>query len=248
MTLVERLRAAGCVFAEEEAALLEETARGEALEALAQRRISGEPLEVVLGWAGFRGLRIAIDPGVFVPRRRTELLVELAVPLARAGEAPRILDLCCGSGAVGAALRAEVPGALVIGAELDHAAVLCARRNLPEVVEGDLFAPLAAGSRFDLVIVNAPYVPTEAIGLMPPEARLYEPLVALDGGDDGLDLHRRVAAESGAWLAPGGTVIIETSREQALRTAAAFETNGFDARVEHSEELHGTAVVATLAR
>jgi len=242
-SLVERLRAAGCVYAEDEAALLEEAATGDALEALALRRIHGEPLEVVLGWAEFRGLRIFVDAGVFVPRKRTEVLVELGLPLARAGT--RILDLCCGTGAVGAAMLAERPGVTVWGAELDPAAAACARRNLPAVFEGDLFAPLPHGVRFDLLLVNAPYVPSEAIALMPPEARLYEPRIALDGGDDGLDLHRRVASEARDWLTTGGTVIIETSEDQAERTAAAFAAQGFSTRIEHSEELDGTAVVAT---
>ncbi|TBN56916.1 putative protein N(5)-glutamine methyltransferase [Glaciihabitans arcticus] len=243
MSLIERLRAAGCVYAEDEAALLEEAATGDALEALVLRRIQGEPLEVVLGWAEFRGLRIAVDAGVFVPRKRTEVLVELGVRVA--GEGARILDLCCGTGAVGAAMLAERPDVTVWGAELDPAAAACARRNLPAVFEGDLFAPLPHGVRFDLLLVNAPYVPTEAIALMPPEARLYEPRIALDGGSDGLDLHRRVAAEASGWLSPGGTVIIETSEEQAAHTAAAFAAHGFATRIEHSDELDGTAVVAT---
>ena len=248
MTIVERLRAAGCVFAEDEAALLHEAASADALEALVLRRIAGEPLEVLLGWALFRGLRVAVRAGVFVPRVRTELLVEQALPLAPPGAV--VVDLCCGSGAVGAALVAASPGIEIWASDIDPVAADCARLNLPagRVRLGDLFDALPAElrGRIDLVVVNAPYVPSDAIALMPPEARLHEPRFTLDGGADGLDLHRRIAATAAGWLVPGGTVIIESSRLQSGATAEAFESAGFATRVAHSDELDGTAVVARL--
>jgi len=248
--VVARLRAAGCVFAEDEARLLTEAASTLAeLERMVARRVSGEPLEPLLGWAEFCGLRILIDPGVFVPRRRTEFLVERAVALA-----PRdavVVDLCCGAGAIGVAITARVgDGAVLVAADVDPAAVRCARRNVEprgRVVEGDLYEPLPPDlrGRVDILAVNAPYVPTDDIPLMPPEARLYEPAVALDGGGDGLDVHRRVAAGAGEWLAPGGSLLIETSARQASRTAALFTAAGLDARIERSEEHDATVVVAT---
>jgi release factor glutamine methyltransferase len=251
VTLVERLRAAGCVFAEEEAELLQaEAATPEQLEFLVARRVAGEPLEHVLGWAGFRGLRIAVDPGVFVPRRRTELLVELALPRTRPGDV--VLDLCCGSGALGAALATERPGVELVAADLDPAAVRCARRNVEplggRVFEGDLFAPLPAGlrGRVGVLLVNVPYVPTEEITLMPPEARLHEAPMALDGGADGLDLLRRVAAEAGGWLAPGGVLLTETSARQAETAVAAVRSGGLAARAVTCEE--DTAVVGERGR
>ena len=198
--LVARLRAAGCVFAEDEATLLIGAASSAAdLERMVGQRVSGRPLEQVLGWAEFCGLRIVVEPGVFVPRRRTEFLVDQAAALA--GPNPVVVDLCCGSGAVGAALVDRLTGAVELCAsDIDPAAVHCARRNLPhhEVFEGDLYAalPTALEGRIDLLVVNAPYVPTDAIRLMPPEARDHEPAVALDGGPDGMDIHRRVAAEA----------------------------------------------------
>lgn len=245
--IVARLRAAGCVFAEEEAALLVEAAASpEHLEALVGRRVRGEPLEPLLGFAEFGGLRIHVDPGVFVPRRRTELLAAQAVGLARAGDV--VLDLCCGAGAIGAVIAARVPTAVVYAADVDPAAVRAARTNLPpeRVFEGDLFEALPAALRgvIAVVAVNAPYVPTDAIALMPPEARLHEPAVALDGGADGLDLHRRIAAEASPWLARGGSVVIETSREQSARTAALFDAAGLTARIVEDDDLDATVVVA----
>jgi release factor glutamine methyltransferase len=251
--LVGRLRAAGCVFAEEEAALLQaQAATPEELAALAARRIAGEPLEHVLGWAAFRGLRVAVDPGVFVPRRRTELLVELALPHTRPGAV--VLDLCCGSGALGAALAAERPGVELVAADLDPAAVRCARRNVEprggRLFGGDLYAPLPAGlrGRVDVLLVNVPYVPTAEIALMPPEARLHEAPMALDGGADGLDLLRRVAAEAGAWLAPGGVLLTETSDRQAPLACAVLAAAGLDPRVATDEDDEATAVVARRGR
>lgn len=246
--VVARLRAAGCVFAEEEAALIAAAATtADELERMVADRVAGTPLEVVVGWAGFCGLRIAVEPGVFVPRRRTELMARRAADLAGPGAV--VLDLCCGTGAVGAAVLAAVPAAEVYAAELDPAAVACARRNLPpdRVLEGDLYAalPEALRGRVDVLACNAPYVPTDAIALMPPEARDHEHRVALDGGADGLDVHRRVVADAPAWLAPGGHLLIESSLAQAPATAALMTAAGLGTEVLHDEEIGGTVVVGT---
>ena len=250
LALVERLRAAGCVFAEDEAALLTAEADDEdQLESFALRRIAGEPLEQVLGWAEFDGLRIVVEPGVFVPRRRTELLVAEAAPMLSAGDT--VLDLCCGSGAVGAALAERVPGIAVFAADIDPRAVHCARRNLvPELVfQGDLFdaLPSSLQGQIDVIVVNAPYVPTESIGFMPPEARLHEPTVALDGGGDGLDVQRRIAEQVTAWLAPGGRLLVETSRRQSSISAEIVESTRLTARIVRSDELEATAVIGSPA-
>ncbi|WP_116050485.1 putative protein N(5)-glutamine methyltransferase [Amycolatopsis palatopharyngis] len=252
-TVVTTLRSAGCVFAEDEARLLVIEARsGADLAALVQRRVDGLPLEHVLGWAEFCGLRMAVDPGVFVPRRRTKFLVRLAADLAP--RRPVVVDLCCGSGAVGAALGAVLEDAELHAADIDAAAVRCARRNIGaaggQVHEGDLYDPLPADlrGRVDLLAVNAPYVPTDAIELMPPEARLYEPLVALDGGADGLDVHRRVAADAANWLTPGGRLLVEASERQAPHAAEALARNGLDPRIETCDELSACVVVGTRPR
>lgn len=259
--LVARLRAAGCVFAEDEAVLLAGAVEGRAdadaeLERLVVRRIAGEPLEQVLGWAEFAGLRIVLEPGVFVPRRRTELLAAEAAHLATAvsGRPVVVVDLCCGAGAIGAAVAAAVAAAGgrtdLVAADVDPAAVRAARRNLEllgaRVVAGDLFAPLPPDvlGRIDVLAVNAPYVPSDEIVMMPPEARDHEARVALDGGADGLDVHRRVAASARDWLAPGGHVLIETSRRQAPTTLALLEAGGLDGRIVRDDELDATVAIA----
>jgi len=248
--LVARLRRAGCVFAEDEARLLLEAATDDgALEAMIVRRVAGEPLEQVLGWALFDGLQIRVTPGVFVPRRRSELLVAAAVRALDGRREPVVVDLCCGSGALGAAVAARRPGAVVHAADVDPDAVACARLNLPpdRVHQGDLFdaLPPVLRGRVDVVVVNAPYVPTDAIALMPPEARDHEHRVALDGGADGLDLHRRIAERVVDWLTPTGAVAIETSRAQAATTARVLRAAGLDVRTVRDEDLDATAVVGT---
>lgn len=247
--LVERLRAAGCVFAEEEARLLHGTARtAEELDAMAARRASGLPLEHVLGRAEFAGLRIAVEAGVFVPRRRTEFLVELAEAHGRPGAV--VLDLCCGTGALGAALAARLGRVELHAADLDPAAVRCARRNLApfggRVYEGDLYDPLprSLGGRVELLPANAPYVPTDDLGLLPSEARDHEPRTALDGGADGLDVQRRVVADAVHWLAPGGLLLVETSDRQAEQTVAACARHGLLPWVSRCEERAATVVLA----
>jgi release factor glutamine methyltransferase len=241
--LVAALRSAGCVFAEEEARLLLDEASSPAeLMAWTARRMAGEPLEQIVGWASFAGLRIAVDPGVFVPRRRSELVVAVA---ARE-PADVVVDLCCGTGALGAALAARWPGAEVHAADSDPAAVTCARRNLPpeRVYAGDLYAalPLDLRGRVDLLVVNAPYVPTDEIATMPREARDHEHRVALDGGGDGLDVQRRVAAGTLDWLRPAGRLVIETGRAQAERTAGLLASAGLTTSVDTDDEIGGTAV------
>ncbi|MFE3492904.1 putative protein N(5)-glutamine methyltransferase [Streptomyces sp. NPDC059175] len=248
--LVGRLRAAGCVFAEDEAELLLAAARTDTeLAAMLDRRVEGHPLEHVLGWAEFCGLRINVDPGVFVPRRRTEFLVREA--LAARPDAAVVVDLCCGSGAVGAALVAALGGAELHAADVEPAAVRCARRNVTGtgglVHEGDLFAALpgALRGRVDLLAANVPYVPTGEVGLLPAEARVHEPLVALDGGADGLDVLRRVTAGARQWLAPGGCLLFETGERQAAAAVEAVERSGLVPHVATSEELYATVVSGT---
>ncbi|GAA2145985.1 putative protein N(5)-glutamine methyltransferase [Kitasatospora kazusensis] len=254
--IVTRLRAAGCVFAEDEAQLLISAAPDPAgLDAMVERRVLGLPLEHVLGWAEFCGLRVAVDPQVFVPRIRTEFLVGQAAELARAlGPGRRspavVVDLCCGSGALGAALAAAVGRVELHAADIDPAAVSCARRNIGAagaVYEGDLYEPLPAAlrGRVDILLANAPYVPTDAIGLLPPEARIHEARVALDGGADGLDIQRRVAAEATRWLAPGGHLLVETSDRQAPLTVDAFTRHGLIPRLVTCDDLDATVVIGT---
>lgn len=252
--VVAALREAGCVYAEDEAELLLAAARtaGELVTLLA-RRVAGEPLELVLGWAELAGVRVRLAPGVFVPRQRTRLLVEQAAAVAVRGST--VLDLCCGTGAVGLAVARAVPGVVLHATDLDPDAVACARSNVEvghpaagTVYEGDLFDALPSGlrGRVDVLVVNAPYVPTDAVPLLPAEARVHEHLLALDGGRDGLEVHRRIAREAGEWLSPGGHLLVETSERQGSTTAGLLAAAGLTARVVRSEDLDATVVVASL--
>jgi release factor glutamine methyltransferase len=263
-----RLRAAGCVFAEDEAELLISAARDPVeLEAMVRRRVDGQPLEHVVGFAEFCGLRILVDPGVFVPRRRSEFLVERAAELTPAGGIA--VDLCCGSGALGLALAATVELAELHGVEIDPAAVRCARRNAvaqsaapattqtsgaartPQtpaglrVYLGDLYGvlPDSLRGRIDVLLANVPYVPTREVPLLPAEAREHEAEVALNGGVDGLDVLRRVAGGAAGWLAPGGHLLIEISERQVPAAEAAFASAGLRPTVVSSEELGATVIV-----
>jgi release factor glutamine methyltransferase len=258
--VVTILRAAGCVFAEDEARLLiADASTPAALADMVDRRVAGVPLEYILGWAEFCGLRITVDRGVFVPRRRTEFLVQQAAGLAVSAPAARstptripiVLDMCCGSGAVGVGVAAAVGQIQLHAADIDPAAVRCAAGNVDalngRVYLGDLYdaLPVALRGQIDVLVANTPYVPTVEIGMMPPEARLFEPSVALDGGPDGLDLQRRVAASAAEWLAPGGHLLIETSKRQAPSTLDVFRRAGLAARVASSDELSATVVIGT---
>ena len=264
------LRAAGCVFAEDEAELLMSVAATPAeLAAMVGKRAAGLPLEQVVGWAEFCGLRIAVDPGVFVPRRRSEFLVALAVaaagevrlpaggrprPAAERGGVLTIADLCCGTGAIGLAIATAAGPAQLYAADIAPAAVSCARRNVSrvggQVFQGDLFdaLPPRLRGRIDVLAVNAPYVPTGEIRFLPPEARLHEPPVALDGGADGVDVQRRVSASAAEWLSAEGRLLVETSDRQAPLTIAAMTAGGLTAAAISDGELGSTIVIGSPQR
>ena len=248
-SIATALRAAGCVFAEDEAQLLLDAAHyPDQLNRMVDQRLNGRPLEHIVGWAEFCGTRISVDPGVFVPRRRTEFVVRVAAMIAKPGAV--VVDLCCGSGAIGAALNDLLGSCKLHAADIDPAAVQCARRNVEprggRVHQGDLYAalPRELRGKVDVLLANAPYVPTESMVLMPQEARLHEPRVALDGGADGLDVQRRLALGAAEWLAPGGSLVMETSSQQAPRTARLLQEAGLLTKVASDEELDATVVLA----
>ncbi|GAA0728840.1 putative protein N(5)-glutamine methyltransferase [Dactylosporangium roseum] len=247
--IVARLRAAGCVFAEDEAALLLGVAHDEDhLESMIARRAAGFPLEHVLGWADFAGARVAVTGGVFVPRHRTELLTTTARALVRPGHT--VLDLCCGTGALGLVVVRDVTPVRLVASDVDPAAVECARRNLApltgEVFCGDLFAPLPADLRgtVDLLLANVPYVPTAEIAYLPEEFRVHEARSALDGGADGLDILRRLADEAPGWLAPGGTLLTEVGAAQVDPAREILSSAGLRPRTVSDTETF--VVVASL--
>jgi release factor glutamine methyltransferase len=258
--LVLRLRAAGCVFAEEEARLLLEAASGSRdgrgatssttgggrLEELVARRVAGEPLEHVLGWVDFAGVRVALEPGVFIPRQRTSYVVDLAAAVVPPDGV--VVDLCCGSGALGLALARRHPGIELHAADIDPVAVACARRNLDpvgaQVHHGDLATPLPDRLRsgVDVLVANVPYVPSAAIALMPPESREHEPRSTVDGGADGLDLLRRLAELAPAWLAPRGVVFVETGADQTGPAADELRAAGLRTALHRDEERSATVM------
>ncbi len=203
----------------------------DAYRALVRRRAAREPVSRILGTREFMGIAFRVTPSVFSPRPETELLVEEAVRRLRertgpAGgqeaEPPRVLDLCTGSGCVAVSVAAHVPGARVVATEISPDAAAVARGNAEragvaervEVREGDLLAPLAPAARFDLVLANPPYL-VEGDPAIWPEVRDYDPPVALYGGEDGLAVVRRIAAEAPPHLAPGGVVLCEVGAGQA---------------------------------
>ncbi len=249
--VVARLRAAGCVWAEDEAALLDAAATDPAdLAALVARRVAGEPLETVLGWVDFLGRRLVVAPGVFVPRRRTELLARttLREVAARPGR-PVVVEMCCGVAPVAACL--DDTAAEVHAADIDATALGCATSNASSAAlhQGDLYRalPVRLRARVDVLAANAPYVPTHRIADMPPEARDHEPRAALDGGADGVDLHRRIAAGASEWLVPGGVLLVETSPGQADLTTSAMEAAGLTTSVEVDLEVGGCVAVGRLS-
>ena len=244
-----RLQGAGCIFAHEEAEhLLRGAGSAEEAETLLQRRLAGEPLEYVLGWAEFLGRRVRVVPGVFIPRRRTEFLAAAALESASQRHCPVILDLCCGSGALSTVFAGTLPEAELHAADLSPDAVAAARLNLGEraqIHQGDLFGSLPSRLRgsIDVIAANAPYVPTEQLPFLPREARIYEPAAALDGGRAGLEVLRRIAADAPGWLSRGGDLLVECSEDQAPSVLADFTGHGFQALVRTDAET-GTSVVS----
>lgn len=218
---------------------------------MVDQRVDGDPLEYVVGWAEFCGLRISVERGVFVPRQRTKLLVAEAA--SRAGPGAVAVDLCCGSGAVGAAIAHARPGIELHSADIDPLAVACARRNLAavgaRVYDGDLYEALPNTLRtgVDVLVANVPYVPTADIELLPREARDHEPRASLDGGRDGLDVLRRLARGAPDWLAGGGHLLVETSDRQASTAGDIFSASGLTAQVVSDVELEATVVIGTKA-
>jgi release factor glutamine methyltransferase len=215
--LTELLGEAGFVAADEEAEDLLGTAAGdgELLDALVARRLTGEPIAWITGRISFCGLELRVDPGVYVPRWHTEPLARRAAErLADEGTA---IDLCTGTGAIAAVLRAARPAARVVATDLDERAVVCARANGVDAYHGDLFAPVPAElrGRVDVVAGVVPYVPTPSLPLLQRDTFAFESGLSYDGGDDGTDVLRRVLVDSTAFLRPGGALLLELGGDQA---------------------------------
>ncbi|HUP84528.1 MAG TPA: HemK family protein methyltransferase [Acidimicrobiales bacterium] len=242
MNLVARLGAAGCIAADEEAGMLTEAAGGDLdrLESLVRRREAGEPVEWIVGWAPFCGLRVVVQRGVYVPRAQTEVLARRALEVLPARGLA--VDLATGSGAVAVVLA--VAGAEVVATEIDPVAAACARANGVTVFEGDLDGPLPATleGRVDVLTANVPYVPTHALSLLPRDVQDHEPRLALDGGTGGLDHVRRVLALASRWLRPAtGRVLVEIGPDQAAAFPGLVHHRDEDGDVRAVEAGAGTA-------
>lgn len=240
--LTERLRRAGCVFAEDEAAVLRASARTPAqLEALLSRRISGEPLEQVVGWVQFGTLRLRVRPGVFVPRQRTLLLAGRAVRcVAKSGGGP-FVEAFSGVAPVAASVRDAFPNVEIHLTDIDPTALRCARTNvagLAGVHAGSVLTGLPAElvGRVAVIAAVPPYVPTADRALLPREARDYERPAALFGGDDGLGPARALIGQAARWLRPGGRVLVELNRRQLADARRCAQQAGFESRTHRGAD------------
>ncbi len=237
-SLTDRLRAIGCVFAEDEARLLADAADDAAhLDDMVGQRAAGRPLETVLGWVTFCGVTIALHAGVFVPRPRTRFLAERAVAscLARQNsdrQPPVVVDVCTGSGALAAVVASRVRGSTVLASDVDPVAVACARANGARygfsVYQGDLMDGLPGEfrGRVSVIVANVPYVPTGWLPYLPRDVREHEPLRALDGGTSGLDVFGRLCRAAPSWLADGAVVMSEVSPAQVPQALAVLQGAG----------------------
>ena len=210
----------------------------EKLAALVERRLAGEPVAYLIGEWEFYGLTLDVTPDVLIPRMDTEVLAERALLLARAaGEGARVLDLCAGSGCVGLAVAANVPTCRVVLADISEAALKICKGNVRRnelnarvtCVQADaLQKPDAALWDFDVIACNPPYIPTGDLAGLDVSVRDYEPRSALDGGADGLDFYRAIAAQWGSALRLGGSLLFEVGINQAMDVAALLEGSGFE--------------------
>lgn len=223
------LEAGGFIAAREEAAEMIAAAAGDerALDALLARRLEGEPLAWITGRTTFCGINVLIDPGVYVPRTQSEPLALRAAALLPPGGIA--IDLCCGSGAIARVLADTRPGARVLAADVDQAAVTCAVSNAVEAYRGDLFAAVPDGlaGTFHVIVAVVPYVPTPDLSLLQRDTFGFESPLSYDGGADGTSTLRRIIAASPRYLRPGGHLLLELGGDQTERLREPLEAAGF---------------------
>jgi len=218
-----------------------------------ERRAAGEPLQYVTGEMPFRHIVLKVRPGVFIPRPETEVLVDEALAALEGVSDPVVVDLCTGSGAIAISIAHERPDARVYATEIAEETASVARENAERcgvsdrvtVLTGDLFAPLPEELRgiVHVVASNPPYIPTADLAGLPTEVGGFEPRVALDGGPDGLDAVRRIVADARSWLAPGGTLVVET--DTSTVKTAVNEMAAWYEGTEAVRDLTGRDRVAT---
>ena len=250
MSLTERLSRAGFIAAREEAEELTSAAAGDhaRLEAMVERRLTGEPLAWITGNVTFCGVSILVAPGVYVPRPHTELIALRALEcLPETGTA---VDLCTGSGAVAVVLRARRPRARILAADIDAHAVACARSNGVDAYCGDLFAalPAALEAGVDVIVAVTPYVPTAALATLQRDTFTFEKALAYDGGPDGTEVLGRVITGSRQLLRHRGSLVLELGGDQGERVAQELDAHGYADRrliVDEDDDVRG--IEATLA-
>lgn len=244
--VVARLRAAGCVAAEDEAAqLLTVTQDRLELEELLVRRVGGEPLAWIVGSVLFCGVRVKVHPGVYVPRSQSQDLARRAARLLPEGGTA--VDLCTGAGAVSLVLQAH---GRVVATDVDPVAVACARDNGIDALLGHLDEPLppALLGAVDVLTAVVPYVPTEELAFLPRDVIAHEPRLALDGGPGGLSCLLALVTRSVRWLRPGGWLVLELGGDQAATVAGAMGDAGFvDIGVRTDEDGDDRAIEGRLA-
>lgn len=225
---------------------------GEQLEAeylqLIDRRKQGEPVQYITGSQEFMGLDMHIRPGVLIPRPDTEILVERVVGLSKSFDSPKIIDMCTGSGAIAVSLAYYIKGSSVFAADISDTAVECTRFNVGRhkldgrvtVVKSDLFKELdCLKNSVDIIVSNPPYIPAGEIGFLPNSVKSYEPVIALDGGGDGLDFYRRIVYNSFAYLKSGGILAFEIGYDQGHGVRALIEESGYFTGIELEKDLAG---------
>jgi release factor glutamine methyltransferase len=247
--VTSRLAQAGFVAAPEEAVELLARAAGDAklLDSLVERRLAGEPLAWVTGAAPFYGAWIGVDPGVYVPRRQSELVAERA--LERLPPDGAAVDVCTGAGPIAKTLMRHRPAARVVATDVDERAVACAASNGVEVYRGDLFEALPAELEgwVDVVVGIVPYVPTPELAALQRDTFAFETPVAYDGGPDGLGVVRRVLAESPRLLRSGGAVVLEIGGDQGAALREEIDALGYaDVEVITDEDGDVRGIHATL--
>ena len=207
-----------------------------------KKRLDGMPVQYITGETGFRELILNVSEAVLIPRPETEVLVQIALDRLADLTAPRVLDLGCGSGAIALAIAQEHPSAQITATDISPQALEVTQQNAErnKIVDrltllcGDLFAPIVA-ERFDAILSNPPYACHDEIASLAPEVRDHEPQQALDGGADGLDFYRRIAAEAPSFLTPTGFLCLEVGDTQASPVASLLKAAGFSQADAHPD-------------
>ena len=218
---------------------------------LAEQRLQRTPLQYLLGEAPFYTRMFRVDSRVLIPRPETELLCEWALDLLRSFSAPRVLDLCCGSGCIGLTVKAECPGAQVTLSDISDDALAVAAENARRLSldvnfrKGNLLEGFSPAS-LDLILSNPPYIPSADCDVLQPEV-LREPRLALDGGQDGCDLYRRIIRDARQVLSPGGKLLMELGIGEAESVSACLAACGWnDIQVRNDHAGIQRMILATL--